>query len=345
MGLARAFRASGHEVVVVSPCDGPPPEGVIPVGGAIPLSANGSVAPLSLSPAAAVRTLRALGGGDFDLVHLHEPLCPGPTATTLSFGRWPMVGTFHRAGPSAAYAVFAPVVKRLARRLAVRCAVSPDARSTAASALGGYYELLFNGVETARFARAAPWPTQDPTVLFIGRHEPRKGLEVLLNAMTRLPPEVRLWVAGEGPQTNQLRARARSDERVEWLGRVEDDEAASRLRGADVVCAPSTHGESFGVVLLEAMAAQTPVVASDIPGYRHVAAPGEHALLVPPGDSEALANAVRRVLEDTVLAKELVRLGEARAAEFDMDRLASRYVDIYRHVVARRGRQYDAEPE
>lgn len=331
-GLARALRALGHEAPVLGPCDGSPPEGVVALGRSVPLSANGSVAPLSLSPICAGRTVLALDRGAFDVVHLHEPLCPGPTLASLVFSRRPMIGTFHRAGASAAYALFRPAVTRLARRLALRCAVSPDARSTAAKAIGGDYQLVFNAVDAGRFAEARPWPTTGPTVFFIGRHEPRKGLDVLLDALPSLPQDVRLWVAGDGPQTPQLKARAGGDHRVEWLGRIDDEEAASRLRGAHVLCAPSVRGESFGVVLLEAMAAQTPVVASDIPGYRHVAEADHHALLVPPGDAAALAQALRRVLDDSVLAKELVRAGESRAAELSMERLARRYVGLYETV-------------
>src|SRR5260221_2051095 len=150
-------------------------------------------------------------------------------------------------------------------------------------ALGGESPLLFNGIEVDRFAKASPWPSDGPTIFFVGRHEPRKGLAVLLEAMRSLPADVHLWVAGDGPETRALQARHGGDERIEWLGRVDDDEKAERLRGADVFCAPSLRGESFGVVLLEGMAAQTPVVASDLPGDHNVARSGADAVLVPPG--------------------------------------------------------------
>ncbi|MDQ3679118.1 MAG: glycosyltransferase family 4 protein, partial [Actinomycetota bacterium] len=298
-----------------------------------PLSANGSVAPLALDPVSAVRTVRALRDERFDIVHLHEPLCPGPTLTALVFERRPMVGTFHRAGSSAAYAALRPAVRRLARRLSLRCAVSPDARDTAAAALGGEYEVVFNGVDVERFAAGEPWPTAGPTVLFIGRHEERKGLDVLLEAMVLLPPDTRLWLAGEGPETSALKARAAKHPRVEWLGAVTDDELAARLRGADVFCAPSLHGESFGVVLLEAMAAGTPVVASDLPGYRNVATPDREALLVAPGDPEALAASLSRVLQDPDLATRLATAGDERARELGMGRLVERYVELYEEVL------------
>jgi phosphatidylinositol alpha-mannosyltransferase len=196
-------------------------------------------------------------------------------------------------------------------------------------ALGGTYRLLFNGIEVERFAKATPWPTEGPTVLFVSRHEPRKGLEVLLSALERLPADVRLWVASDGPETARLRARTASDPRVEWLGRISEEEKARRLRGADVLCAPSLHGESFGLVLLEGMAASTTIVASDLPGYRNVARHGQEALLVPPGDAEALAAAISRVLEEPETARSLVAAGDARAAEFSMERLAECYLQLY----------------
>ena len=334
LAQARALRALGHETRVLAPCDGPPPDaGVTPLGNSVRLSGNGSVAPLAPDPACLLRTIRALRDEDFDVVHLHEPFAPGPTLTALAFGHKPMIGTFHRAGLGASYTVLRPFATRLSRRLALRCAVSQDARVTAAQALGGSYELVFNGIELERFTKATPWPTAVPTILFVGRHEPRKGLNVLVEAMSELPSDVRLWVAGEGSQTRELMARTADDPRVEWLGRVDDAEVAARMRGADVLCAPSLHGESFGVVLLEGMAASTPVVASDLPGYRNVAVPGEHALLVPPGDPTALGDALNRVLHDAVLAAELVAAGEARSRELSMERLAERYVDLYERVL------------
>jgi phosphatidylinositol alpha-mannosyltransferase len=214
----------------------------------------------------------------------------------------------------------------------VRCAVSEDALETASEALGGHYELLFNGIDVVRYAKADPWPTSSPTILFVGRHEPRKGLTVLIDAMAKLDRDVRLWVAGDGPQTAELQVSTAADQRIEWLGRVSEEEKASRLRAADVLCAPSVHGESFGVVLLEAMAASTPIVASDLPGYRNVARPGCEARLVPPGDADALAAALRQVLTGGPLVEQLVGAGDCRAASFSIEHLAERYVELYGRV-------------
>ena len=334
LAQARALRHLGHDAHVLAPCDGPAPgEGITALGGSVPLSSNGSVAPLALDPLSALRTVRALRAGEFDVVHLHEPMCPGPTLTTLVFEQRPLVGTFHRSGTCAAYTALRPAVARLARKLALRCAVSPDARSTAEEALGGDYELVFNGVDVQRYATAEPWPASGPTVFFVGRHEPRKGLEVLLEARAGLEPGTHLWVAGEGPQTAELKALVGDDARVEWLGRIDDSELASRMKGAHVCCAPSLHGESFGVVLLEAMAAGTPVVASDLPGYRNVAQPERHAVLVPPGDAQALGRGLRRVLEDASLAERLATAGEQRAREHSMGGLVERYLELYQRVL------------
>jgi phosphatidylinositol alpha-mannosyltransferase len=330
LGLTRVLRALGHEARVLGPCDGPPPEPwVTPLGLSIPTASNGSVAPIAPDPSAALRTIRALHDEEFEVVHLHEPLVPGPPLTALIVADTPRIGTFHRAGGSRAYRHLRPIVRWLATRLDLRCAVSEQAAATASAALGGRYEVLFNGIEVERFAHADPWPTDGPTILFIGRHEPRKGLSVLLEAMARLPADVRLWVGSDGPQTRQLQAQYAGDPRIAWLGRLDEAEKASRLRGADVFCAPSLGGESFGVVLLEAMAAGTPVVASDLSGYRAVARAGLDALLVPPGQEETLASALRRVLDDPELSKSLRASGERHVSGFAMECLAHRYLELY----------------
>ena len=190
------------------------------------------------------------------------------------------------------------MVRWLARRLDVKTAVSDDARAMAQQALGGEYLVLFNGIEIDRIDRTVPIEADGPTIFFVGRHEPRKGLEVLLHAMALLPANVRLWVAGDGPDTARLKSTVAGDPRIEWLGRISDEEKFARLRGATVFCAPSLRGESFGVVLLEAMAAHTPIVASNLHGYANVARAGHDAVLVDPDDSAALAGALSSVIGD-----------------------------------------------
>lgn len=335
LGLARSLRALGHEARVLAPSDGPPPDaGVTSLGASVPTAANGSVAPLAPDPACQLRTIRALRDEGFDVVHLHEPLCPGPTQTALLFRSTPLIGTFHAAGDSASYKYLRGPLRWLAGRLDHRCAVSDAAADLARRYLGGEYTPVFNGIEVDLWAKAEPWPTDGPTVLFLGRHEPRKGLDVLLAAVDRLPSDARVWVAGDGPDTLSLR-RAHDDPRLEWLGRIGDDEKRRRMAGADVFCAPALRGESFGVVLLEGMAAATPVVASHIDGYRNVATDGVDARLVPPGDPVALGDALTEVLADATLSASLVAGGQARAEQFSMHHLAERYVELYDAIAAR----------
>lgn len=333
LGLGRALRSLGHETRVLAPCDGPPPDPMVtPLGASVPTATNGSMAPIAPDPACALRTIAALRNEQFDVLHLHEPIVPGPTLTALVTSDIPMIGTFHAAGTRTDYRVLPWVTRRVANKLSLRAAVSAAASATAERTLGGTYELMGNGIEVDRFAKGEAWPTEAPTIFFVGRHEPRKGLTVLLEAVDRLPQDIRCWVAGSGPQTTALRTATANDPRVEWLGRISDAEKASRLRGADVFVAPSLGGESFGVVLLEAMAAGTPVLATDLPGYANVARADIDALLFPAGDSTALAATLNRLLADQRLRRELAEAGRRRADSFSMISLAERYTHLYDRI-------------
>lgn len=330
LGLGRALRNLGVDARILAPCDGPPPDSAVtPLGNSVPAASNGSMAAIAPDPSAALRTIRALRDEDFDVVNLHEPLAPGPTLTALVFSDDPMVGTFHRSGGSSWYRYFRPLGVWATSRLTVRAAVSSEARDTIAKAFGGTYELVWNGIDVGVYRDAEPWPSEGPTIIFVGRHEPRKGLEVLIEAMRSLGPDVRLWVASYGPETDRLRERTAHDQRIEWLGVLSDQEKIRRIRGAQVLCAPSLHGESFGVVLLEGLAAGTPVVASDLAGYRNVVRPQQDALLSPPGDADALAEALRVALSGGAEVAAMVESGLERAATFSMEGLASRYVELY----------------
>ena len=249
-----------------------------------------------------------------------------------------MVGTFHAAG-EVPYQWLRPTLRSLMMRLTYRVAVSESARETAAGNwTGAEYTVLWNGVEIEPIAATVPAPSSKPTVLFIGRHEPRKGLEVLLDAWAGIDRDARLQVVGVGPQTDELKARAANGGGdVEWFGTVTDAPRNALLRGATVFSTPSFRGESFGVVLLEAMAASAPIVASGIEGYRNVARSGRDALLVPPGDVVALRDALRRLLDDATLRARLVESGRERAEQFSMRRLAERYLELYTRALVPTG--------
>lgn len=333
LGLARSLRAKGHEVRVLGPCDGPPPDAfVTPLGNSLPTAVNGSIAPLAPDASAALRTIRALNDEAFDVVHVHEPLVPGPSLTALLVKMAPVVATFHSAGESAAYRTFSRQLKWVASRIDIRVAVSKDAVELAQRYIGGDYEILFNGIELGDYSSPSATPREN-AIFFIGRHEERKGLSILLEAVSKLPPDVRVWIASDGPQTAELKTRFASDSRIEWLGRISDSEKISRMSRASVFCAPSLHGESFGVVLLEAMAAGTPVVASNLDGYRNVATDDETALLVETGNVAGLASALARVLVDPRLAARLTANGREHAQRFSMDALADRYIEMYERAL------------
>jgi phosphatidyl-myo-inositol alpha-mannosyltransferase len=367
VGLARALETRGHRATVFAPLDDPAdaPTGIelVATGHSVSLPANGSIAPVAVSPRQVARALHLLKSRRFDVAHVHEPFTPGlPYGLLASRHVPPLVATFHRSGPSFFYRLLRPVTRPLANRLALRCAVSEAARSTAHQALGGTYEVVFNGVEIDRFIDVEPWPTGRPSVLFLGRHEERKGLQVLLGTFERLAaaggaaaPDAtgrpHLWIAGDGPETEALRRRYPESPDIHWLGVLSEEEKIRRLVAADVLCAPSLGGESFGMVLLEAMAARTVVVASDIAGYR--AAAGGHAVLVPPGREALLAQALEGVLSGSS-ATEPAGAGQDdgdpgaarhrwltsaadRAGGWSMEHLAERYEAFYRSVVVEPG--------
>jgi len=334
LGLARALRRMGAEARVIAPCDGPPPEtGVTTVGPTRRFPSNGSIAPITSNHLAAARTLEALRGFAPDVIHLHEPLTPGPTHAALVGTDIPTVGTFHaayHAGYNKWYAALRRPLQRMVNRLTICTAVSEEATRDV-EAFGVQCEILFNGVEVDFYRDTPPTPSDRPAIFFVGRHEPRKGLAVLLDAFAGLDRDAALWVASAGPQTSSLRARGLPG--VEWLGRVSEAEKAARLRGATIVCAPSIEGESFGVVLLEAMAAGTAVIASDLTGYRAVARGDHEALLVPPGDVDALRGALRDLLDDCGERDRFAKAGTERAEEFSIDHLAERFVPIYERAI------------
>lgn len=341
MGLARALRRMGHEVRVLGPCDGAPPDSfVTPIGESLPTVANGSIAPLAPDPSAALRTIRVLRDEQFDVLHIHEPLTPGASITALVMRTAPIVATFHAAGESLSYKYLSAPLKGFASAIDHRVAVSKDAVLLAQRYLGGEYQILPNGVELDRFdssQRVIKKTGTRRSIFFCGRHEPRKGLEVLLQAHATLPEDVDLWIASDGPETERLKRDWAGDPRLLWLGRISDAEKAQRLHEADIFCAPSLGGESFGVVLIEAMAAHTPIVASALDGYMNVATHEVDALLVDPNEPRHLEAALKRLLSDDDLCERLVESGHHRSQQFSMVHLAESYLDIYRRIIAQVG--------
>jgi phosphatidylinositol alpha-mannosyltransferase len=345
MGLSRALRRLGHSVTVVGPDDADilgteaaSSTEVFVVGSPTGLRSNGSVAPVTISPLAAARAERYVRKNKFDVLHIHEPLAPLAPYGFVLTAPVPMVGTYHRAGVSRWVPVLKPLAKLVGSRMQIRVAVSEAARATGEKSSGGEFEVLFNGVDMARFVTAMPIrdPQGRPTILFLGRHEHRKGLGVLLDAFAQIDRPAVLWVAGEGPETEVQRRRHPESDRVHWLGMLSEDEVASRLDGADVLCAPSLKGESFGMVLLEGMAARCAVVASNLEGYASAAA--GYASLVPPGDVTALARALGVALADAVegsgqSSPDALKMAEAHAENWSMDSLAARYVELYGRAI------------
>jgi phosphatidylinositol alpha-mannosyltransferase len=334
LGLTAAMRDLGHHVEVFAPGAVRPWQGVATTGRAVGIRVNGSVATMAPHPAAAWRTAQAVRRGRFDVVHVHEPLAPSIGLAAVLDHAAPTVATFHAAGDRTPYRWFAGPARRVAERIDIRVAVSPAAAALAQRYLGGSDEVLFNAVDAPDTVQPVARTERTRSVLFLGRHDTRKGLEVLVRAWSLMPVDTTLLVAGDGPVSARLRQATAHDPRVQWLGRVSEAEKWRLLASAGVLCAPSLGGESFGVVLLEAMASGLPVVASDLPGYRSAVGDGGAARLVAPGDPEQLATALGEVLADPVRADALAALGEARAGECSVSALVARYLDCYHRAAS-----------
>jgi phosphatidylinositol alpha-mannosyltransferase len=325
-GLAAHLRSRGADVDVLAPADGPVAEpGFVPLGRSLGFRWQGTVTRVALGPGAVSRTARAVRGSRYDLVHVHEPMLPAAGLTAVLAARCPVVATFHMTATNALwYRVFLPVVRSAARRLAARIAVSEQARRFAASVLPGDYRVIPNAIHVDAYG--ARRNGGGARIVFVGRPEPRKGLPVLLRAFERLPAGVALDLVGVAP------GELAPVEGVRAHGRVSDAERARLLAEADVLCAPSLGGESFGVVLVEGMAAGLPVVATQIPGYAAVLPP-EAGRLVPPGDDAALAGALGELLADPALRARLGEAGRREAARYDWARVGDEIAAVYAEVI------------
>jgi phosphatidylinositol alpha-mannosyltransferase len=345
--LYENLRLRGHDVRIITSSHGlqRASEGdIIRIGKGFSMPVNGSVGTITLSPRFVSQVRDMLGREQFDLLHFHEPFVPFLSPIVLRLSTSVNIATFHAYGGfSPSYEFGKRVMKGEAERLHGRIAVSGAAKHFIDRYFPGEYKVIPNGVDVERFQRAVPiarWQDGASNLLFVGRFEPRKGLLELLKAyriLRKAGCECRLLVVGSGPLGKEARrytATRRLGE-VEFLGRVSDEEKAQLFRTSHVYVSPATGGESFGIVLLEAMAAGTPIVASDIHGYKGVVRRDREALLVPPRQPKALAAAIARLLREPALRAQMSAAGVARAQEFSWERVTAKVDDFYGVVIRR----------
>jgi phosphatidyl-myo-inositol alpha-mannosyltransferase len=354
--LYEGLRLRGHDVRIITSSHGlqRSSEGdVIRLGKGFSMPANGSVGTVTLSPRYVSQANTMLERERFDLLHFHEPFVPFLSLVLLRQSTSVNIATFHAyAGFSPSYEFGSRVLGSYADRLHGRIAVSAAARHFIDRFFPGDYKVIPNGVDVDRYRKAVPlarWQDGTRNVLFVGRHEPRKGLLELLKAFRILRKtgcECRLLVVGSGPQDREARryVMTRRLGGVEFLGRVSDNEKAQLFRTADVYVSPATGRESFGIVLLEAMAAGTAIVCSDIHGYKGVVRRGTDGLLVPPRKPKALAAAIGTLLADDELRARMGRSGTLRAEEFSWERVTAKVEDYYGFVIRRLAAQNQLPP-
>jgi len=341
--LAAELRRCGHRVDVLAPAERPVAEpGFVGLGGSLAVPYNGSVARIAFGPRTLHRVRRAVARGGYDLLHVHEPLSPSVgLLAVVKAGPVPVVGTFHaNLGRSLALAAAGPLLGRVYDRLAGRIAVSASARDTWQGRFGGAMAVVPNGVAPEFFANPEPlesWKADGPTILFVGRLEPRKGLAYLVRAFLRLKPafpRLRLLVVGRDDRGQQDKAMAMVPPRLRtdlvFVGSVPQDDLPSYYASADVFCAPSLGGESFGIVLAEAMAVGLPVVCSDIGGYRDVVRDGTDGLLVRPRDPEALAEALAGLLDNPARLAAMGLAAATAARRYAWEVVAGQVTEVYR---------------
>ncbi|MFI5954068.1 glycosyltransferase family 4 protein [Cryptosporangium sp. NPDC051539] len=352
--LAEALIGLGHEVSVLAPAlepeNGPAlPDFVVPAGRAVPVPFNGSVARLAFGPLALTRVRRWLRDGRFDVLHVHEPIAPSLSLLACVVATGPIVATFHTATQrsrtlAAVHSALQPVLEKITARIAV----SALARRVQVEHLDGGAVEIPNGVAVGKFAGAVPlpgWPGEGGALGFLGRFgEPRKGFAVLADAFALLAPQrpgLRLLVAGPGDADDALDAVPRAlRPRVTLLGTVSETDKARMLRSVDVYVAPNTGGESFGIILTEAMAAGATIAASDLDAFRRVLDDGRAGALFPTGQPAALAECLNRLLDDPAQRRALAATGQATVAAFDWPVVAARVVDVYQSAIA----AYPSEP-
>jgi phosphatidyl-myo-inositol alpha-mannosyltransferase len=342
--LAEALIELGHEVSLLTPADEdtPLPSYAVSAGRALPVRYNGSVARLQFGPVSAARARRWLREGRFDVLHLHEPSTLSLSLTVLMLARGPIVATWHSSMTrSRTLSALSGPLQPFMEKISGRIAVSAAARRLQVEHLGGDAVEIPNGVAVAHYATAEPLPgyPRPGTVGFLGRYdEPRKGMPVLLDGLARLAParpELRLLVAGRGDAEDLLsELPPELAGRVELLGQVSEADKARMLRSVDVYCAPNLGGESFGIILLEAMAAGAPILASDLDPFRRVLDDGRAGTLFRTGDPGALARSLAGLLDDPARRQRLVGVGTDVVTAYDWPVVAKQIVAVYETVVA-----------
>jgi phosphatidylinositol alpha-mannosyltransferase len=343
--LAETLIALGHTVSVLAPADedAPLPSYVVPGGRAVPVRYNGSVARLSFGPLSAARVRRWVTSGDFDVIHVHEPFTPSLSLlAVLSARDEPVVATFHTAMTrSRALHAASGVLQLVLERITARIAVSALARKVQVEHLGGDAWVIPNGVSVDRYTHAEPlpgWPGKGGALGFIGRFaEPRKGFDLLLEAFVALSahrPGLRLLVAGPGDPEEAL-ADIPDDvaAQITFLGLVSEEDKARMLRSVDIYVAPNTGGESFGMILTEAMAAGTPVVASDLDAFRRVMDGGRAGVLFPAGSVSSLTEAIAGLLDGPDERAAVAERASEVVAEYDWPVVARRVLEVYNLAV------------
>jgi phosphatidylinositol alpha-mannosyltransferase len=345
--LAETLRGMGHHVEVLTPAEREeslPAEHVTWAGRTVPIPYNGSMASVQFGPVSAARVRRWLREGHFDVVHVHDPAPPSIGLLVCMIAKGPIVATFHAATIRSKWlAAWGPVIRPWLEKISGRIAVSDFARRVQVEHLGGDAVIIPNGVHVAAFAEGPTLPghtrgVDGPTIGFLGRYdEPRKGLPVLLEALravVRQHPGAQLLIAGRGDR-DEVYEQLGDDLRphVSLLGELSEEDKGAFLRSVDVYCAPNLLGESFGIILIEALAAGAPIVASDLDAFAQVLQDGAAGVLVRRGDARALARALGDLLADPGRRAQLSATGRQAAAAYDWSVIARRILDVYETVV------------
>ncbi len=342
----RVLKERGHDVRIVTTSYGrgtsDVEDDVIRIGRAVQIPTNGSICPVALGLKLPARVREILARERFDVLHIHEPFMPHLCLTALGEARGPVVGTFHANHESAlTYGASKLLLKRYAGKVTRRIAVSEAARETVARHFPGEYTIIPNGVDVERFSRARPFPEFADgriSLLYVGRMEPRKGPKWLFKALPRIfeeVPECHMTVVGSGPLTRYYRSfipRSIRD-RVDFRGYVSGSTLARLYASADIYCSPATGGESFGIVLLEAMAARAAIVASSIPGYEAVLDDGTTGLLARPTSPASIAAAVIRLARDEELRRRLVENASHEVTRYAWDRVTAEILEVYEAAI------------